>query len=149
MTMQRILTVCVGNICRSPMAEALLAQALPRAEVSSAGIGALVGHKADPSAQELMRERGLDISSHVARQLGDGICRQSDIILVMERHHQDFIERQYPFTRGKVYRLGQFDKLDIPDPYRQDRAAFEYALKLIDQGVHAWSQRIAKLQSGS
>lgn len=127
------------------MAEALLAQALPQAQVSSAGIGALVGHAADPTAQILMSDRGLDISSHSARQISTDMCRQNDIILVMEQGHQDFIEGQYPFTRGKIYRLGQFDKLDIPDPYRQDRGAFEYALRLIDQGVQAWSQRIVKL----
>ena len=126
------------------MAEALLAQALPDARVSSAGIGALVGHEADKHAQVLMRERGLDVSAHKARQLTSQISRSSDVILVMEQDHQEFIERQFPLTRGKVFRLGQFDKLDIPDPYRQDRAAFEYALRLIDQGVQAWAQRIAK-----
>jgi protein-tyrosine phosphatase len=57
-----ILIVCEGNICRSPMAGGLLAHELPRARITSAGLGALVGRKADPIAIELMAERGIDIS---------------------------------------------------------------------------------------
>ncbi|MFT4192206.1 MAG: low molecular weight protein-tyrosine-phosphatase [Comamonas sp.] len=143
--MKNLLTVCVGNICRSPMAEALLAQALPQARVHSAGIGALVGHAADDHAIALMKARGLDISAHRAQQLDTRLCQQHDLLLVMERQHKTFIEQQFPFARGKVFCLGQFENIDIPDPYQQDRAAFEYALQLIDQGVATWSQKIARL----
>ena len=59
MSIRHVLTVCLGNICRSPMAEGLLAAAMPDCEVASAGLGALSGHPADPIAQALMQERGL------------------------------------------------------------------------------------------
>ena len=69
---RHILVVCVGNICRSPMAEALLWQALGEQDgfkVESAGLGALVGHEASEHSVALMDEEGLYITSHRARQI--------------------------------------------------------------------------------
>jgi protein-tyrosine phosphatase len=143
--MRSVLIVCIGNICRSPMGEALMAAALPQLSVSSAGIGALVGHPADPSARELMAERGLDIESHRARQLTDLLCQQADLILVMDDEQRVHINQRFPLTRGKLFRLGEAMRLDIPDPYRLGRPAFQQALQLIDDGTNAWAQRIQKL----
>lgn len=140
-----ILTICIGNICRSPMAEGLLANALPDVRVNSAGIGALVGHKADPQAVQLMQERGLDISGHVAQQITGFLCQQADLILVMDLEQQRFIETKYINTRGKVFRLAEAFKQDVKDPYRRDREAFEQALNLIEAGSNAWIDRIEKL----
>src|SRR2546428_9163909 len=70
---KRVPIVCTGNICRSPMAEALLARRLRdrgiEGTVTSAGISALVGYPADAMARELMTARGLDLGAHRARQL--------------------------------------------------------------------------------
>src|SRR4051795_10625813 len=67
----RVLMVCTGNICRSPMAQVLLEQALRKrgfdVRVESAGLGALVGRGADPMAMQLMEKRGLDLKTHRAR----------------------------------------------------------------------------------
>ena len=68
---RHVLVVCVGNICRSPMAEALLRRELRGQEgftVDSAGLGALVGHPASEYSVELMAEIGEDISGHRARE---------------------------------------------------------------------------------
>jgi len=80
----QILVVCIGNICRSPMAEGLLKRDLPKIKVSSAGLDALVGYGADPIAVEIMAEQGIDIQSHRARMLTDNLVRQSELILVMD-----------------------------------------------------------------
>lgn len=143
--MQSILVVCIGNICRSPMAEAMLAQALPTLQVSSAGVGALVGQGADPKALSLMAARGLDVSSHRARQLTQQIAHGSELILVMDDDQRQHIERRYPTVRGRVHLLGAAAKLSIPDPYRMGDAAFEHALQLIDAGVQNWAHRIKSI----
>ena len=143
--MKSILTVCIGNICRSPMAEGLLAAALPGMTVTSAGTGAMIGHPADPMAQQLMQQRGIDISGHRARQLKREMCQQADLILVMDGEQRRELQDKYPLAFGKVFRLCEFSKQDVPDPYTQPEAAFRSALALIDNGVQAWLQRINKL----
>ena len=143
--MKSVLVVCIGNICRSPMGEALIAAALPQLEVASAGVGALVGQPADPIARQLMAERGLDIEAHRARQLTNLMCQQADLILVMDEEQRLQINQRYPLTRGKLFRLGEVARVDIPDPYRLGRPAFEQALRLIDAGASAWVERIRKL----
>lgn len=135
-----VLMVCVGNICRSPMAMAIWADRLGkrtggRVVVESAGISALVGNPADPLALTLMAERGLDLTGHRARQLTAELARGAELILVMEEGHRKAVEQMIPMARGRVHRLGRWGNFDIPDPYRRPRAAFEESLKLIDQGL--------------
>lgn len=143
-----ILVVCIGNICRSPMAEAQLKKALGDFKqngctaVNSAGIHAVIGHKADDTATQLMMAKGLDISQHRACQLNKQMVRKADIILVMELAQKMLIERQEPSAKGKVFRLGEWDGYDIPDPYRRDSKAFESALAQIDRGVSQWLKKL-------
>lgn len=135
----RVLMVCVGNVCRSPMAAAVLADRLARrgiaVVVESAGLAALVGRPADPLAQALLRERGLDLSGHRARQLTTQLIRDFELVLVMDADQQAEVERLLPGARGRVHRLGRFGGFDVPDPYRQERPAFERALALVERGV--------------
>jgi protein-tyrosine phosphatase len=140
-----IVVVCVGNICRSPMGAALLKDRLGAdsdVKVSSAGVGALVGFPADEFAVELMREQGIDIAGHRARQLNQDIIKASDLILVMESGHKAAIDSIDPTARGKVYRIGEWRDLEIDDPFRQPKEAFAAALGLIEQGVDDWVGRI-------
>lgn len=144
---ERVLVICVGNICRSPMAEGLLKEALPDCTLSSAGLGALVGHPADPIAIELMQARGVDIGGHRARQLQGAMMVESDLVLVMELNQQRHLEQQYPLARGKIFRLCESIRADVADPYRQGRKEFEEALRLIAQGVESWTARINALDA--
>jgi protein-tyrosine phosphatase len=139
---ERILVVCVGNICRSPMAEALLKATFPGKAILSAGIGALVDEPADPRAASLMQERGLDLSAHRGRQLDEQLLHSNDLLLVMERDHQEWIESQWPQARGRVYRWGHWSNFEVPDPYRRDEAAFREALALLERGLDEWKERL-------
>jgi protein-tyrosine phosphatase len=140
-----LLVVCVGNICRSPMAQGLLAAQLPAWQVRSAGLGALVGAPADDIAIRLMGERGLDITAHRATQITRAMGREADMVLVMSREQRRQLENLYPELCGRVFRLAEHADRDIPDPYRQPEPAFRHALKLIEEGVSSWVQRIRRL----
>jgi protein-tyrosine phosphatase len=146
-TIRNILVVCIGNICRSPMAEGLLAQAVPDAQVSSVGLEAMAGLRADPIACELMAERGLSLEQHRARQISMDACQRADLILVMDRSQRRMVEERYLFAAGKVFRLCEFSDQDVPDPYRAGRASFERALSLIEDGSRQWVQRISRVAS--
>lgn len=143
--MKRILVVCTGNLCRSPAAQALLARELPGRTIESAGIAAIGGTAIDPVMNELLTGRGLDLSAHRARRVDDQVCRWADLILVMEIAHRELIERTYPMTRGRVYRLAERYLIDVPDPYRRSRHVYDYAATLIEHGVADWVARIASL----
>jgi protein-tyrosine phosphatase len=144
----RILVVCVGNICRSPMAECLLNTELGRQgkKVESAGIGALVDHPAHKFSNELMKERGLDISGHRARQISRDMIDEADLILVMESGHKWSIADLQPAARPKIHRLGEFQDLEIEDPYKLPRSAFIRCLDQISSCSNDWIQRISTNQ---
>lgn len=110
--------------------------------VESAGLGALVGHPADEFAIELMRERGIDITSHRARQLHPDMVSAADLILVMEHGHKKAIDGMDPAARGKVQRLGEWQDMEISDPYRQPKEVFADALQDIEDGVADWVEQL-------
>lgn len=138
----RVLVVCEGNVCRSPLACALLAQALPDIEFSSAGTHAVAGALADPRVLDMARERSLqlaaDMAAHVAQPLTGERVRAADLILTMTKAQRVCIETAWPFARGKVFRLGEKQRDDVVDPYGRHRVAFELAFAQIEHGVAYW-----------
>lgn len=127
------------------MAQGLLARAMPATEVRSAGLNALVGMPAHHCAVNLLQSSGIDISSHRATQIASDMCRSADLILTMSAAQRQRVEDLYPFARGRVYRICESAKQDVPDPYRQPEAAFRQALELIEAGTQDWLRRIHKI----
>ncbi|WP_298870014.1 low molecular weight protein-tyrosine-phosphatase [uncultured Psychrobacter sp.] len=143
MAFDNILVVCVGNICRSPMAEALLKQHYPDKAIDSAGVGALVGHPADPAALEIMTERQLDITNHMAKQIDEKLAKKADIIFTMSDGQTKWIEERWPFCRGKTFKLGHWQDKDIADPYKHEMSAFQTAYQDIVVSLEQWADKIS------
>ena len=142
---KRILTVCIGNICRSPTAEYLLRQKLSGRGISvdSAGLGAMEGYPVDVTAMQLLAEHGIDTAAHRARKLMPVMLREADLVLGMERSHVHAMIRLAPEASGKIFLLDKWLLgRDIPDPYRQQRPAFEHVYGMIEQGVDSWSRHL-------
>ena len=127
------------------MAAVMLAAAMPKLKVSSAGLNALIGKPADDYAIRLMQERGLDLAPHRATQINRLMCVDSDIILVMEREQRQRLQQLYPEVCGRVFRIAEHANLDVPDPYRRPIEAFQTALTIIDRSVAQWLRRIQRL----
>lgn len=93
--MTSILVICTGNICRSPISEGLLCDALERRfgaaapNVSSAGTSGLEGSGAMPESVQAASELGIDIAGHVARRLTPTMASEADLLLCMARDHRD------------------------------------------------------------
>ncbi|WP_322094612.1 low molecular weight protein-tyrosine-phosphatase [Paraburkholderia bannensis] len=144
---KNILVICEGNICRSPMAQALLANRFPDVNVFSAGCAALSGRAADPIAVELMAERGIDISGHIAVNMNIEHLRRADLVLTMSKSQLRTVEGRYPFARGKVYCVGMHFGIEVEDPYRKGRDAFVASLEQIDRCIDLWCQDLKKVGS--
>ena len=145
--MQRILTVCTGNICRSPMAEFAMKAHFPDRQIGSAGLHALVGRDMDDDSRAATEQMGLATFPHAARQFDVDLSREHDLILVMEAHHRHEIAAKYPHAVGKTFLLGHFDNArEVPDPYRSGLALHLRAAELILEHTAQWAAQIRALE---
>ena len=142
MHIQNILVVCIGNICRSPMAEYFLKQEFPQLHVESAGISGLIGHNADDKAILCMQRHGIDMQAHVAKKLNAELIKKSDLILVMSQNQQKHIEQTWPFSKGKTFRLGHWQGKNVPAPYQHEQAVFDDTCQLIQNCISDWKKHI-------
>lgn len=144
----RLLTVCTGNICRSPLAALALLHHAPGSVVASAGMAAVTGADMDPHAAEAARALGLDTPPHRALQMTEAIGRAADLILVMETHHRSDIARRWPHLTGKTFLLGRFlDNREIPDPYLHPPEVHREVATLIDAAAAAWARHLPGLRA--
>lgn len=127
------------------MAEALANELFPQLHVSSAGLNALIGKKADPFAVSVVTERGLCLEKHVARQLSWSMVKAADMILVMSTEQKKIVEDIHRFATGRTYRVGHFQKFDVNDPYQKSKAEFEEAFASIEAGLQHWSDVLEEL----
>lgn len=152
--MKRILFVCTGNVCRSPMAMALLQQRLSQRgladeiSVSSAGVYALDDHPASPTGVEVMAERGIDLNDHRGHTVTEKDMMDADLVLVMEEEHRRLLFYRYPHLLNKVFLLSEMAgrHYDIADPYRHPKADYQRCADELDQLLNlGWENILARL----
>jgi protein-tyrosine phosphatase len=166
----RVLFVCIGNVCRSPVAERLLAARLPRDrfEVSSAGVGAMVGYAMSKYAAVELQAYGGDPAGFAARQLAPEMIEQSDLVLTATRELRSQVLAEAPNALRRTFTILEFAALlehaeggtpaelvkwagahrsmvgaqeqDVPDPYRRGPEEHARAARALDAAV----QQIAK-----
>lgn len=134
----RVLMVCLGNICRSPTAEAVLRQRLRAhglehlVEVDSAGTGGWhVGDPPDARSQRHALRRGYDMSGQRARRVSEADFQHFDLLLAMDRNNLADLERLKPDEARAELRL--FAALEVPDPYQGGAQGFEQVLDIVEQ----------------
>lgn len=144
MVKHRLLFVCLGNICRSPMAEGAFRRVaaeegvLDLFEINSAGLGDWhVGQAPDHRAQKAADRRGIDISGQSARQVGKGDFARFDLVLAMDGANYDDLKQIAPKDqRHKIRRFLDFaphaGTKDVPDPFFGEAEGFDHALELIE-----------------
>lgn len=144
--------VCTGNTCRSPLAEALLRQALATGgvtgiEVSSAGTGAWEGAPASEGAYLVALEHGLDLSGHRARLLTTEVIAESDLILTMARHHRARVLELG--AAGPVHLLGEYAGrsgagAEVADPFGADLEMYRETRDELASLAHTVAARLAE-----
>jgi protein-tyrosine phosphatase len=165
----RLLVVCLGNICRSPMAEGALRARLARAgrddiHVDSAGTGDWhVGAPPDPRAIACARRHGIDISGQRARQLATADFHDHDWLLCADASVlRDVGDRMPPRARARGVLMldwawpdggpsdlpGDPCRLDLADPYTGDTADFERVWRRIDDAAAEIARRLARSRTG-
>ncbi|MGR6914786.1 low molecular weight protein-tyrosine-phosphatase [[Actinomadura] parvosata] len=150
----RVCLVCMGNICRSPMAEVVLRQTLAdrglggRVTVESAGTGGWhVGDPMDERALEILSQHGYDGSAHRARQFTEDWFDRYDLVLAMDRDNVSNLRRLAP-AGVEVRLFRSFDPAapegaEVPDPYYGGREGFEEVLELVEAASEGVAKHIA------
>ena len=145
--MPNILVVCTANICRSPVAKALLEKGLQERgcsegwTVSSAGTWAQVRRGASHHSVVVAAKRGLDITGHVAEMLGRQYMRDADLVLCMESGHAEALRFEFPEDAYKVHLFSEMvgQNFSISDPYGGPYSTYEQMAteltEVIDQGL--------------
>jgi protein-tyrosine phosphatase len=155
-TPRRLLFVCSGNICRSPLAEAIFRDLAGKAghagrfEVDSAGThGWHEGDPADPRARKVGKRRGVDVTS-IARPIEPQDFERFDLILAMDRGHlRQLRARCPPPLRDRIRLMREFDHpkggdLDVPDPYYSGEKAFEDVFDLLEKSCRGLLDELTK-----
>jgi protein-tyrosine phosphatase len=159
----RVCLVCLGNICRSPMAESVLRARLARAglggavEVDSAGTGDWhVGNRMDSRARAELARRGYDGTLHRARQIAPSWLAERDLVLAMDRQNLADLRRMAgddPAGRDRIRLLRSFDPrsgpdAEVPDPYYGEGASFGMVLDLVEAAADGLAAELSAALAG-
>ena len=139
----RVLFICSGNTCRSPMAQAYLQTLKPEWEVASAGTREDCGGKpASDHAKEVIRQNGGSLDGHVSRRFTPEMAQNYDIIFVMEKKKLTDVQKTAPEAADKIKLLGG-DK-DIPNPFRGNLKKYQNVFACIKAAIDGYVNSVCR-----
>jgi protein-tyrosine phosphatase len=149
MSSLRVMFVCSGNICRSPMAAGWARSEFDArgvdARVVSGGTLGIVGKPAASFGQLAMEEKGIDISEHYSQGIQPAMAEAADWVVVMSPRHEQFLMQHLPHLADRLVRMWEYAPSDldqISDPVGQDVEAFRACRDLLEECVKTWIEEI-------
>ncbi|WP_067930208.1 low molecular weight protein arginine phosphatase [Alicyclobacillus kakegawensis] len=146
----RIVFVCTGNTCRSPMAARLLQQAARQRgldwEIESAGLYAMAGSPMTEQAAQALRRRGVADTAHRAQVVDAELVARADLVLAMTSQHAAELKRRFPEASQKIHELAKFaghSSADVADPFGGDEAAYDRCAQEIERHLRDVLEKLA------
>jgi protein-tyrosine-phosphatase len=146
---KKILFVCTGNTCRSPLAAALAASALQESKITdwlvdSAGLAAHAGSPASSGSQKTATELGLDLSTHAAKPLTPELLASADLVLTMTASHKAVLTRVAPHHADKIFSITEFlgEDGEVPDPYGGSLLVYRQTARRLNAFVSLLAEKL-------
>jgi protein-tyrosine phosphatase len=143
---RKILFLCYGNICRSPVAEKVAERLMPGMKIASAGFFPTEKRKTPGNVQSAAKSIGVDLSTWSSRRVDQEMVHSADLVVLLDLYNFRDYRREFPDDLNKVLFLGRFldpPQLTITDPYDKSADETLRIIKLIEEGVAGLARQIA------